>query len=714
MIPGPRSGFLALLLAAARLAAAAEEARIASPPRFTAGTARVRVDFVVRDKKGTILRGLDASSVEVYEDGVRQDVEALDFVEQAEVAPGADPRLDTLLPSDGKRASTPVIAVAFDRLGLGARQFAYRALLDYLEHAPAGHAVGLFSIDRELRTLQPVTFDRTALRRSADLLLSFAPTSLAGLRERKAISNAHAGLATGMGQAHVASAEYAGTPECRGSETDQVRSFELLESRMVESFAALERDQQGFSTSQALLALIAGLETIPGRKVILLFSEGVAIPAGVDATFRSVVAAANRANVSVYAADAAGLRVASSGLETRREVETVQVRSGPPDTTSLGLGGRSRPELIEDTLRMAPEAGLGRLAAETGGFLIRDTNDLSSGLSDMDEELGAYYLLSYAPRRQEYDGGFRSITVKVLRPHGRLQARKGYLALGAALPVPALEHEAPALARLEAGSLPTAIPVRVRGLQFPEEPPFAVAPVVVEVPAGSLEFQRDEKAGLFRQDFTILVLVRDASGKVVAKLSQHYPLSGPLSGLEAARRGQVLFYREARLPGGSYTLEAIAYDALSGAAGASVSTLEVPASAPQRLRASSLMVVRSVEKVGAAPSSAPRPFLYRDVVLYPNLGQAVKREAGGALAFFVTAWPTLERPALEARVEVWRDGKTVATAPPERLHPEADGRIQLASSLPLESLMPGAYELWVTLSDGQDAETRTTAFPIAR
>ena len=665
----------------------------------------------MRDKKGAILRGLDASNVLVFEDGVRQDVETLEFIEprpDGAASAGA-------LAGAGPGARTPtVVAIAFDRLTPGGRRFAHQTVLDYIDRASPGSWVGLFSIDRDLRTLQPLTSDRAALRQSADRLLSMAPTSLAGLRERKAISNAHAGLATGMGQAHVASAEFAGTPECRGNETDAIRSQELLESRMVESFAALERDVQGFSTSEALLALIAGLETIPGRKAVVLFSEGVAIPAGVDATFRSVVAAANRANVSFYAADAAGLRVASSGLETRREVETVMVRSGPPDLSSMGTGSRSRPELIEDTLRLAPEAGLGRLAAETGGFLISDTNDLGGGLLQMDEELGAYYVASYTPKRQDYDGKFRSLSVKVLAPHGRVQARKGYLALNTDLPVPALEHEAPALAMLDKASLPTEIPLRLRGLQFPETPPYAVASLVVEAPASSFELQRDTKAGVFRQDFTILVLVRDASRKVVAKLSQHYPLSGPLKGQTEPRQGQVRFYRETRLPAGAYTLEAIAYDALSGKAGATAATLEVPEQLPQHLRASSLMVVRSAEKVDGASANAPRPFLYRDVVLYPNLGQAVQRQAGGALAFFVTAWPTLERPTLEARVEVWRDGKSVAQTPPERLHADGDGRIQLASSLPLEALTPGAYELRVTLNDGRDEETRTAAVPIAR
>ena len=168
---------------------------------------------------------------------------------------------------------------------------------------------------------------------------------------------------------------------------------------------------RGFSTSEALLALIAGLETLPGRKAVVLFSEGVAIPAGVDATFRSVVAAANRANVSFYAADAAGLRVASSGLETRREVETVMVRSGPPDLSSMGTGSRSRPELIEDTLRLAPEAGLGRLAAGDRRVPDQRHNDLGAGLLEMDEELGAYYVAFLRP---EEAGVRRQVPI----PHG--------------------------------------------------------------------------------------------------------------------------------------------------------------------------------------------------------------------------------------------------------------------------------------------------------
>jgi len=693
-----------LILSGAALATTGAEERSIPPAAFAVSTERVKVDVVVRDKKDAILRGLTAADLEVYEDGVRQTVDSLDFVERRSVEPSS---------ALASTAATPpaFVAVAFDRLTPAARSFAQQAALGYLDRAlPARSWMGVFSIDRGLTTLQRFTDDRNALRRSLDQAAAGASASFAGLRERDAIRNAYAGLATGFGQGHVAAAELSGVPECRSAEDEVIRRMEILESRLMESFESLERDQQGFATTHALLALIGALEPLPGRKAILLFSEGLVIPADVEASFVSVIGAANRANISIYGADAGGLRTASAGDETRRTIDSLQTRLQLQDDGAgnpLSRGGSARDptsglvllERNEELLRFDPGSGLGRLADQTGGFLIRDTNDLSSGLAEMSEDLGAYYLLSYTPRNEDYDGRFRTITVKVKRPHGRLQARKGYLAVRTALPVPALDYEAPALARLESGPRPTAVPLRLRGLQFPAEPPLSVVPIMVEVPARGLH------------DLTIVVLVRDASRRVVAKMSQRYALSGAGEDPDAARR--VLFYRETHLPPGSYELEAIAYDARSGAAGATTSTLEVLPAALDHLRASSLMVVGSAEKLGAGESTAPKPLRYGDVLLYPNLGQAVRREADRALTFFVTAWPASDRPAVDARLEVVHDGRTVSATRSTSLRPDAEGRIQLASSVPLERLAPGAYELRLTLTDGKDEQVRTAAVPIA-
>ena len=50
-------------------------------------------------------------------------------------------------------------------------------------------------------------------------------------------------------------------------------------------------------------------------------------------------------------------------------------------------------ERNEDVLRLNPESGLGQLANETGGFLVRDTNDARAGFRRIAEDMRFHYLL---------------------------------------------------------------------------------------------------------------------------------------------------------------------------------------------------------------------------------------------------------------------------------------------------------------------------------
>src|SRR5262249_62004879 len=51
-------------------------ARQQDEPKIRIGTAEVTLDVVVRDKKGRPVKDLTASDFEIYEDGVRQQVES--------------------------------------------------------------------------------------------------------------------------------------------------------------------------------------------------------------------------------------------------------------------------------------------------------------------------------------------------------------------------------------------------------------------------------------------------------------------------------------------------------------------------------------------------------------------------------------------------------------------------------------------------------------
>jgi hypothetical protein len=204
------------------------------------------------------------------------------------------------------------------------------------------------------------------------------------------------------------------------------------------------------------------------------------------------------------------------------------------------------------------------------------------------------------------------------------------------------------------------------------------------------------------------VLVRDATGRVVAKASRQYPLSGRLESLDEARAAKVLFYRELRLPAGRYSLEAVAADARSGRAGTAVATLEVPPTEPGRLRVSSLMVVHRAEKVTTGEGAEPGPLQYKDVLLYPDLGQPMRREAGRPVAFFLSAWPASGRERSTPR---WSAAEGRPVAPPRRSRAAAADGQSASSTFPSMLWLPGLRS--AARRRRPDAATRTAGLALA-
>ena len=198
-----------------------------------------------------------------------------------------------------------------------------------------------------------------------------------------------------------------------------------------------------------MLSVVASLQETPGRKTIVFFSEGLAVPPAAQAAFRSVVDTANRANVTIYAVDASGLRAESTVGDVRREMTAAGIdRIVQNESGSLPITGSMLRvlERNEDMLRQDPHTGLGDLARDTGGFLVRDTNNLQSAFRRIDEDMRFHYVLTYAPQNQQFDGQFREIDVKVKRPGARVFARRGYFAVRSLSPVPILGYESVPLA----------------------------------------------------------------------------------------------------------------------------------------------------------------------------------------------------------------------------------------------------------------------------
>jgi len=204
------------------------------------------------------------------------------------------------------------------------------------------------------------------------------------------------------------------------------------------------------------------------------------------------------------------------------------------------------------------------------------------------------------------------------------------------------------------------------------------------------------------------VIIKDESHRVVRKLSSQYELSGPLDKLASARAGSVLFYKEANLDPGRYTMAAVIYDALTGRSSVNTGTVVVPAADQAALRLSSIVLIKTAERSAATGQPALRTFQFGEVLVYPNLGDAVSKSGNKKLTFFVTVYtPKGDTSAPKLTLEIEREGQSVGHLSYDLGSPDQTGRIQYASAIPLDKFQPGEYELKLAVQAGSHTATRS-------
>jgi VWFA-related protein len=154
------------------------------------------------------------------------------------------------------------------------------------------------------------------------------------------------------------------------------------------------------------LRTVAGhLGTIPGRKTIVFLSDGFFADES-RAELQQISAIAARGGSAFYAIFGKG-----SG--------TVAGRSGP-DVVTAEQGLISTFDGIND----GPEI----LASGTGGFVIRNIDDISRALGLVARDTSTYYVAGYQPDNTVMDGKVRKIDVRPRVKDLHVRARKGYVA----------------------------------------------------------------------------------------------------------------------------------------------------------------------------------------------------------------------------------------------------------------------------------------------
>jgi VWFA-related protein len=727
---GARALILILLLCISPSPLTARQEPAPSPPKqnFRAAVAAIVVDAVIRDSKGKPITNLRKEDFELLEDGVRQDIGDLTVVMpgstergNAVTSPAAPARPNSGTPSGGTAptASPSFLAIVFDRLTPDARLLAYKGALAYLDTLHENDYAAIFLSDMGLTAIQPYTNDRaklrTALRSVARRTTSvFDPAANRDeLRQVDSYGNRLPGDADPSVDI-VASAESEGRPvDNRGKPGEKEalrREMMALELNTHSSWAAMARDEQGYATTNALLAITTGLGALPGRKSVVFFAEGLSIPDAVLPQFRSVITNANHGNVSVYTIDAAGLRVHSKDAEIGREVKAMGAAGLAVDATGSNMSSLAMMERNEDVLRKDPRTSLTLLAQQTGGFLVENTNDLANAFRQMDADRRFHYLLTYTPKNGDFDGKWRSITVRVPNRSVNIRARSGYLAVRAPATVPLLAYEGPALAALERSPEPSDLPLRATALVFPEGSQSRIA-VLAATDVGAIRFGLEVKTQTYRSDFSIVARIVDAQGEVIRKASQPYRLSVPAQQLDAAKRGEVLFFRQPALGPGTYTLEVAVHDAFATRAAVRRATFIVPEATPQYLQVSSLVLVGRAEQVRAEERPKDNPLFVGDVVIYPNLGEPIRKSREKALTFFIVITAG-SGAAPQATVEILGDDRVVAHAATALPAADPSGRIQHIAQVPVEALSPGRYTLRLTVSQGNRRAVREALFAL--
>ena len=510
----------------------------------------------------------------------------------------------------------------------------------------------------------------------------------------------------------------------QGSGTNQTAAAAALDAldnqignltrQSLEVFDRLERERQGWATIDSLLAIIAAQKQLPGRKAIVLFSEGLAVPPHILPQFRDVVSVANQANVTIYTIDALGLRTDSAESESRRQQGAIAASAAARASSgSEDLRGVQSKDLErnEELVASNEQTFLKILGDGTGGFLIKDTNDLTKRLARVDEEMRSYYLLSYATTNQNYDGKFRSIAVTTKRRDLTVQARQGYYAFNPAALSTVMNFETEALALLNQPAKAATLPLQTLALSFPQTTAVSRVPVMAQLAAAELGYQEDKAANRYSTDLRVVALIKDQNKQVVSKLSQHFQLAGALDKLPEAKRGQLTFYREAELPAGRYDIELAALDAITNKSSVRKFSLEVTTEGEGKLNVSSLMLVQSIVKATAS-QAADNLFRANDLIIFPNLGAPIRKSVDKQITFFFSARPSKDATGVSAQLEVAQNGKTLAQLPLPLPAADASGRIQCVSGLPSEALPVGTYELRVIVKDGQQSVSRSVALVV--
>jgi VWFA-related protein len=678
-------------------------------------TKLVQVDAVVTDKKGNLITDLNPEDFEVYEDGKPQKITNFSFVAlEPTVAPitAAAPRVDKTAPPIPPVNLRPeqvrrTMALVVDDLGLSFESTAYvrMALKKFVDQQiQPGDLVAIIRTGGGMGALQQFTSDKRQLYAAIDRV-RWSPSGRGGIGAFAPTSGDPTGGFPNSGAENF-----------RSTNDD-------LENFREELFSV--------GTLGALNYIVRGLKDLPGRKSVLLVSDGFRISntsssfgpnggQGYDSgnrvlnALRQLTDLANRASVVIYTMDARGLQ--TMGLTAADDTQGLT-----PEKVESQLNDR-RSKFFDS------QSGLIYLAEQTGGFAIRNQNDLSGGIKKVLNDQRGYYLIGYRPDEStfDHDSGrrkFHKLAIKLKRPGMSLRTRTGFFGISDEDKSPVHGNRIQALgAALTSPFGANGVNVRLTSL-FGNDPKVgSFVRSLLHIKASDLSFT-DEPDGWKKGAFDILAVTFGDNGIVLDQVNRTHTLK--VKGDTYKRVMENGFDYILTVPikkPGAYQLRAAVQDSASERVGSANQFIEVPDFKKNRLTLSGIIVEGYDPRAKNAAAGGPNtPItveggnLERD----PKAGPAVREFKPGMIMQFgyyiynAQLDTAAGKPQLQVQVRIFRDGQPVYTGKPVTM--DAAGqpdpkRVNAGGSIQLGADMtPGDYVMQLVVTDPLAKEKYRTA-----
>jgi VWFA-related protein len=636
---------------------------------FRSGTELVLVNVVVRDKTGAAVRGLTRNDFSVTEDDKPQtitsfDVEELDTGTRAAAvepvaeasplrAPASRPAAPVPQPASPEAPKADMqgrrlIVLFFDLSSMQPDEIdrSVKAAHDYIDHrlSPVD-LIAVVSFSTALRVDQDFTADRDALAAAIDAY----------------------GGASGQGF------EAGATPDDDTPDTGT-------------AFTADDTEFNIFNTDRRLDALqtladeLAGIEQ---KKSVIYFSSGMS-QQGTDnqVQLRRTVDRANRANVSLYAADMRGLQAVVPG----GEATTASLRG-----TSSFSGASTRNQF--DRLAGSQDT-LTTIAEDTGGRAFFDSNGFGAVFDRVVNDTSAYYVLGYSSTNPARDGRFRRITVKLARADVKVEYRSGYYAARDFAHATKEDREQQLQDQLLSDLSATDLSAYVSSAYFRVADNRYYVPLSLIVPGYQIPITGASDKSKATVD--VLGLVRDEQRRPVGRVRDTVRLSPATA--DDLKKKTVQYESGFELPPGKYHVKMVVRENQDGTFGSYETDFVVPDVKREAIKVSSVIVGTQLQPV--ARKSDGNPLIKDGRELVPNVTHVVA--ASQHLYFYYEVYDPAQPVKVLTSIAFFRGRQRAFETPlvQQTALGGANGKAAVFQfDVPAASLKPGLYTCQVNVVD---------------